>query len=195
MSEIQRKDDEFFWYDGYTKEIKENLQAMVETVSRERFWQEFKKVSDKNIIFFLFALDFYGISEALGIPEDNGMKANKPLWWNLAKRFTSDNQLKAFCQDFKMSNYECRKLLWYRNLPDDLSLNDFLSRIYSSEFSEELPFIEEHQAIRNLLKFPIKASDFPLLSGKPLGDKLRQLEELWKQSNFTYTREELLLIS
>ncbi|MEP5153147.1 CCA tRNA nucleotidyltransferase [Planktotalea sp.] len=41
-------------------------------------------------------------------------------------------------------------------------------------------------------KFPIKAADLPDLSGRALGEKLKQLEADWITSDFSLSREELL---
>ncbi len=44
-----------------------------------------------------------------------------------------------------------------------------------------------------IAKFPIKAVDLmPALQGKPLGDKLKQLEQNWIDSGFRLTKEQLL---
>ena len=41
--------------------------------------------------------------------------------------------------------------------------------------------------------FPVRAADLmPELEGKPLGDKLRRLEDAWVESGFTLSRDELL---
>jgi poly(A) polymerase len=40
--------------------------------------------------------------------------------------------------------------------------------------------------------FPVKAADLPELSGKALGDQLRQLEADWVASGFSLTKTDLL---
>ncbi|MEM7440666.1 MAG: CCA tRNA nucleotidyltransferase [Pseudomonadota bacterium] len=40
--------------------------------------------------------------------------------------------------------------------------------------------------------FPVKASDLPDLNGKPLGDRLKELEARWIESDFTLSKSNLL---
>jgi len=191
------------WNDDTLKAITTHAKGLTQ-ISAERIWQEMSKVlAGQNVANVLDHMTKTGVSKVIGLAttdlnkiKDRGnpiiVLAQMGNNVDIAKRWRLSNT-EAVLLDFLVKNKT--------NSLDTKKVEDMIADGVDKEKISALATLQgkedmaDHAITANVPAFPVTGADLIATGMKPgpeMGEKLNQLKQQWKQSNFTATKDELL---
>lgn len=177
----------------------------LEQISAERIWQEMAKLFTAPYGVRIAALmEHEGISEVIGLPK----MTHAYSWHNrdavsiVASYWVgSPTQCRDFCKEWKMSNEEVEKaefIAQHKNILSDETIEDLLVAGYPRDWvmnACQISFKRKYAETWDIPVFPVKGQDLLDMGmgpGKQVGERLKQMKDMWSKSRFTMSKETLM---
>lgn len=198
--------------DSETLDIIENTCMGLDQISRERVWMEMTKLfTYKGAYDVLRVMEDRGVLAAIGLPELTSAyaSADSPEAYVASFFYKDPIRVRNFCNSWKMSAAETDQICWiahtahypineadvraFINL-DNVSPAWIVSAIQLLYGKSNLGLADYTHTYQRVV-FPIKGQDLLNLGMKPgkwIGQVLSMMQDTWRSSNYTLTKEKLL---
>ena len=183
-------------------------------ISGERIWSEMSKIiTGPNVAVELAEMNKLGILQIIGLPKVGDKIASMAAHLSLVNApitvlaYLIDNQqtAEALVNHWKLSGAERDLLYWLvknKNNPLNLEVaQNMVADNIPSTYVFELASLQRKQSIATAMQsfqkpiFPVSGNDLQVAGVKPgigMGKVIKDLRDIWKQSRFKLSKDELL---